>query len=339
MPDLAKPERVPYLAQRLARGVDELRIFELGGGVSNTVLLVETSTGERLVVKQALGKLRVEQDWFCTPERIWRECAAIRRMGQLGPQGTVPEILFEDRQQHIFAMTAAPVAAVPWKQELLDGTVRLDTAEQVGRLLGVWIRASHETADLRESFADLTVMDALRLDPYYRSTAARHPDLAGHFHARIHDCCTRRTSLVHGDFSPKNLLVSPGLMAIDFEVVHWGDPSFDAGFLLNHLALKSVHRPEYAHAYLKAAESFRVACVAETPRDFSWLFQGALEHLGCLMLARIDGKSPVEYLRTTDKREAVRRAARRLILNPSRTVEEAFEVVFQETNNRGATGD
>src|SRR5712692_8780543 len=203
------------------------RISELGGGVSNTVLLVE-SGARRFVLKQALGKLRVEQEWLADRERIFRESAALRKLSLRLPAGSLPEVLFEDRENVAFAMSAAPESSACWKDLLLGGEVRVETAEQVGRLLARIVSATWRQADWEREFGDQTVFDQLRIDPYYRSTGRRHPDIEPFAARLIAESAGRRVCLAHGDWSPKNFLVDGArVMAIDFEVVHFGDPSFD----------------------------------------------------------------------------------------------------------------
>ena len=172
-----------------------------------------------------------------------------------------------------------------------------------------------------ETFGDQTVFDQLRLDPYYRFTASRHPDLADRFDALIRNCGQRRCALVHGDWSPKNFLLDgAAVMAIDFEVIHFGDPSFDAAFLLNHLLLKSFYRPQWRDQYREAALRFWRTLA----QPAGWFEPATIEHLGGLLLARIDGKSPAEYIRSEDLKKSIRRFARKLILDPPASIEEIF---------------
>ena len=168
------------------------------------------------------------------------------------------------------------------------------------------------------------VFDELRLDPYYRFTAARFPEFAPHLDRLIADCRNRAVSLVHGDWSPKNLLVHDGdVTAIDFEVVHFGNPAFDTGFLINHLLLKSIHRPELAGGYERcAAEFWR----AYDPKEY-WLWDSTMAQLGGLMLARVAGKSPAEYLTGPQKATAWRVAAA-IIRNPPGSVREVWQCLF-----------
>ena len=296
----------------------------LGGGVSNTVLLV-TTTCNKFVLKQSLQKLRVEQDWFSDRARIFRESAALRALGSLLPAGSAPEVLFEDRKNYCFAMSAAPAGAETWKSQLLRGIIREETAERVACILGTMISRSWEDADLAARFGDQTVFDQLRLDPYYRTTARRHPDLASHFEQLIEQCGRRRVSLVHGDWSPKNFLIAGDrVMAIDFEVIHFGDPTFDAGFLLNHLLLKSLYMPDRDRQLKSAARRFWQVLTPFIPWRAEWFERSTLAHLGGLLLARIDGKSPVEYITDAALKDRIRQIARGMILHPPRSVLEVF---------------
>ena len=77
---------------------------------------------------------------------------------------------------------------------------------------------------------------------------------------------------------------------IDWEIVHRGDPAFDVAFLLNHLLLKTIHRPASRNDYEACGAAFLDAYGQDL--DLAYV----LGLVGCLMLARVDGKSPAEYL-------------------------------------------
>jgi 5-methylthioribose kinase len=315
---------IQYVSNRLGIAPEYVRATELSGGVSNHVVLVEAS-GVELVLKQSLGKLRVTEDWYADRSRVFREAEALRRVSKLLPPGSVPAVLFEDREQYAFAMDAAPPDALPWKTELMGGKVSTDIAERIGRMHSGLIAGSWESAEYREVFGDQTAFDQLRLDAYYRFTAKRHADYAAVFDEAIARCRTSAVSLVHGDWSPKNLLVSEaGVMAIDFEVIHFGDPAFDTAFLLNHLLLKSFYNPTKSSAYLAAASVYWNTTKAHVP-DPSSLERGTLLHLPLLLLARIDGKSPAEYIRDPALKDAVRSFARGLMADRPQCIEEVFQ--------------
>jgi len=309
-----------------SRGMDcaAARVSELGGGVSNTVLLVETA-GRRFVLKQSLGKLSVKADWFSERQRIFRESAALSWAAQNLPPGSVPEILFEDQENWLFAMTAAPSGAQDWKSLLMLGEVDRTVSATIGRMLAAIVRASWRDPESERVFGDQMVFDQLRIDPYYRTAAARHLELKPYFDRLMRDSGARRVSLVHGDWSPKNFLISAGsVMAIDFEVAHFGDPSFDSAFLLNHLLLKSFHSPQWMDQYALAALVFWESFRSGLPAECTWMEQATLQHLGCLLLARVDGKSPAEYVTDLALRDQVICFARAIMVHPPSSVAEVF---------------
>jgi 5-methylthioribose kinase len=317
-----------YLTSRgLAGKADEFLVQELGGGISNIVLLVQFKgrPERRWVVKQSLAKLRVEDDWRSERDRIFREAEAIEMLrDSLGPD-SLPEIVDVDRTSYVYVMTAAPCGSETWKSLLLRGAVDAGIARTAGDLLGKLIMAGRRTPALRHRFEDQTIFDQLRIDPYYRTTAARHPELRSIYEKLIEDSWQIRNSVVHGDYSPKNMLVKDGSVClIDFEVVHWGDPAFDAAFLLNHLILKACYRPRDGALYFRAVRAFWHSLCEGTRGQCGEGFERmTMRHLGALMMARIDGKSPVEYLTADSTKQQVRDLARRILLKPAKNLEDA----------------
>jgi 5-methylthioribose kinase len=301
----------------------DARFDELGGGVSNKVIRVE-GPAFRAVLKQSLGKLRVEQEWLADRERIFREAAAMRWVEGRLHGGRAPKVLWEDRENFAIAMESAPAGAEMWKNRLFGGEFDPTCAGTAGRMLGSLIGASCNDSEARRIFGDRTVFRQLRIDPYYRFTADIAPECADYFYDLIGRSDARQVSLVHGDWSPKNLLVSnEGVWAIDWEAIHFGDPSFDAGFLLNHLLLKSIAMPQHRAALAHLAEVFTAALAEELPAGAEWVEAAALEHLPALLLARVDGKSPAEYL-DAGMRDRARSLAKGLMRHPTVCVKDVF---------------
>lgn len=323
MADLDASTARTYLAQKFSLPEHLVEVRELSGGVSNLVFRASIGGRPDLILKQSLAKLRVQQDWFCDRRRIFREMQALSLLGPLAPSGSLPIVLFEDRENFLFAMSAAPPESPTWKSDLLNGIAEPALALQAAALHAVFFTAQ----SIGSHFAGLDLFDQLRLDPYYRATALRHPDLKPFFATAIEQSRTQLTALTHGDWSPKNFLVNPGpqLFSIDYEVMHYGDPSFDTAFLLNHFLLKAWHRARNRALYASLALTYWNELLKLIPKGFEWLEASTLRHLGCLHLARVDGKSPVEYLRPAEQAQ-VRRFARDLIQNPPRTIAEVFEV-------------
>ena len=289
-------------------------VRELGGGVSNNVVLVEDAA-QRIVLKQSLPRLRVRDEWLAERARIHREWEVMRALRDVLPAGRLPALLFRDKRCFLYAMRAAPAGSSDWKTRLLAGDFSPNTARLAGATLGLIVRGTWGKPEFRQAFSDRSAFNQLRTDPYYRTVAMRHRRLAGAVTNWIAESSARQTALVHGDWSPKNLLVRPGqLVCIDFECAHFGDPSYDAAFMLNHLILKAFHRPALAASYFHLARVAFCWTFGMLPRGaLGWFEASSMRHLAFLMLARIDGKSPVEYLRAETVQRAVRRLAMDLI--------------------------
>lgn len=332
---LVTPETLPdYLTTHGLIGPGEpVAVRELGGGVSNIVLLIELP-GRRWVLKQSLEKLRVKDDWRSDRGRVYREADSLKALGPCLGQGVVPEVVHVDLQNFLFIMTAAPQGSAVWKESLLAGQVDLGVARQAGALLAKMINASRSDPDLRKRFNDRTVFDQLRIDPYYRTTAQRHPDVRGPLVELMVESWNIRSALVHGDYSPKNILVHDGrVFLIDFEVIHWGDPAFDAAFLLNHLFLKAQYRPDLAALYMEAVREFWKALGATLEGGMRRGFEAlTVRHLGGLMLARIDGKSPVEYIGDEETKERVRQFSKQILRERPQRLEAVVESVLERTS-------
>jgi 5-methylthioribose kinase len=303
----------------------------LGGGVSNWVILFDC--GEGVVVKAALPRLRVRDEWLADPSRAVLEGRAMAALGARLPAGDLPRVLFIDEVRHCVGMTCAPAGAYPWKEALLRGEVDTHVAHQVGALLGRLHAAAWGDADLARQFDDLALFQQLRLDPYHERAAQVAEErgdeaVAALLRTGAAEMTRDRVTLVHGDFSPKNLLVhASGVMALDFEVVHWGNPGFDTAFLLTHLTLKTAHRPALAPAYGNAARIFLEAYTETLDRRAAdEVASGALRQAGCLLVARVDGKSPAEYLDAAGRARA-RALGVAILRGTIRAVPEVFSTV------------
>jgi 5-methylthioribose kinase len=297
---------------RIATG-EQPRIAILQGGVSNRTVWVERESGEAWVVKQALAKLRVPTDWFSSPERIHREALGLEWLARLAPPGAITPLLFEDRERDLLAMRAVPQPHANWKTMLLAGQICVDHVRQFATLLATIHREASGRADLAEIFGGRAFFESLRLEPYYRHSAQQAPAAAAFLDALIRDTLARRITLVHGDYSPKNILIHEGrLVLLDHEVIHYGDPAFDLGFSLTHFLGKAHHLPALRHAFAAAAlEYWRIySDTLGAPEWAADLEPRAVRHTLACLLARTVGRSPLEYLDPAERarqRDAVLR--------------------------------
>jgi len=309
--------------KHLAREGDAVTWTPLAGGVSSDIWRVDAGA-RTLCIKRALPRLKVAQEWNAPIERNAYEWAWLEFAFERFPDN-VPEPIASDASRGILAMAYLdPLRNPVWKRKLLDGDVAPDTAASVARVVVALHAASAGNDDVAAQFATDAIFHAIRLEPYLLATAARHPDLASALSALAERTAATRRALVHGDMSPKNILLGPrGPVLLDAECAWYGDPAFDAAFCLNHFLLKCVARPQWAPGYLACYRSFADAYldgVTWEPRDAIEARIASL--LPALFLARIDGKSPVEYITAERDRQVVREVARPLVATPPTRVSE-----------------
>lgn len=281
-------------------------VIPLAGGVSSEIWLV-TDGSTRFVVKQALPRLKVKDEWFANPERNRIEHDCFAYLDRFAP-GSVPRILFHDAEAGLFGMEFLDETFANWKTELLRGAIREEDAARAAKLMAAIHSASWRDAAVQSRFQTWPNFFALRVEPYLLTTGSRNPKLRALFEEEAERLGRTTLSLVHGDFSPKNILCSrERLVLLDCEVAWFGDPAFDVAFLLNHLFLKALHLPAWREDLLGLAS----VCWSEYRRSLADRFDDPLNFrigrlLLMLMLARIDGKSPVEYIVEEQKKQLVR---------------------------------
>lgn len=296
----------------------------LAGGVSSDIWRVRLRSGD-VCVKRALPRLRVAQLWEAPIERNRYEWRWMEAASAAVP-GAAPRVLAHD-EAGFFAMEF--LGSLPlWKSELRDGRIDAAFAGRVGASLAAIHAATAGREDIARAFATDASFHAIRLEPYLLATARVHPGQAAALHRLAERTAATRLALVHGDVSPKNILVGTGTnnagpVFLDAECAWYGDPAFDLAFCLNHLLLKCLWRPQHAAQYLESFDALRAGYLA----GVRWEPAAAVEAraaslLPGLLLARVDGKSPVEYLDREDQKARVREVAGALLRDPPSTLKQ-----------------
>lgn len=284
------------------------RLTPLRGGVSSEIYLVEDG-GEKFVVKRALAKLKVKDDWFADISRNASERNYLACVGRILPPA-VPRLHFANPEAGYFGMEYIGDGFANWKKLLLDGVCETQHAQMAGRILGKIHRQTAGRHEVREQFDTTANFHQLRTSPYLLATGERHPDLREFFVSEAQRLEATRECLVHGDFSPKNILIRGDRMVLlDCEVAWYGDPAFDVAFLLNHLFLKALYHAPRDPGLVGMIGGFWRTYQSAWSGGEAGLESRILRLLPLLMLARVDGKSPVEYLDAA-RAEFVRRFAR-----------------------------
>ena len=290
----------------------------MGGGVSSDIWLVHRRAGRSFCVKRALPKLRVAAEWLADVKRNASEVAWLRQVAAMN-HDAVPAVLADDAALGVFAMEYLPPGEYElWKTQLAKGVVNVETAATVGERLAAIHQAFALSDAAPREFDTGPEFHSLRLEPYLLATARVHTDLASALEGLAARTAATKRTVVHGDVSPKNILLGPrGPVFLDAECAWWGDPAFDLAFCLNHLLLKTVWVPAARDRLMKAFETLAAVYF----RGVAWEPPGELESrasslLPGLLLARIDGKSPVEYLTDEPSKDLVRRHARAMLADP-----------------------
>lgn len=303
----------------LLRPEDTPRWTPLTGGVSSDIWRLDVE-GRSVCVKRALPKLRVAADWTVPTERNLYEWRWIETVAAIDPHLT-PEPLATDELRGAFAMAFLPAQSYPlWKRQLLDGAVDAAFAGGVGAALARIHAATAQRADIAARFPTDDLFFALRLEPYLLATAEARPEVSAALRALVERTATTHLALVHGDVSPKNILAGPdGPVFLDAECAWYGDPAFDAAFCLNHLLLKMAPRPDKADALAASFDALASSYLA----GVTWESRAEIEArtatlLPGLLLARIDGKSPVEYITDESAKARVRAVAIAMLQAPPR---------------------
>lgn len=290
------------IKEGLVSSEDKVHVEYLSGGVSCRVWKIVRNK-DRWVIKQALEKLDVKADWFSDVERIHREHHVMKQIEHIVPDSNVPKVLHTDYINHVYMMTCAEEGIETCKDLLMSGVFNVSTAKSAATLLSQIHSQSYKFDEEKKAeFSDQKYFNQLRIDPFHRFLIVKYPELTSAINKLIDELTLEKTCLVHGDFSPKNMLVQKNgeIVLIDFEVAHWGNPVFDLAYCLGHLMLKAWHLKKYEEL---------LSLIRAFLDSYKGKVSNLLPHLGLMLLARMDGKSPVNYIQDEGLKQIIRMVA------------------------------
>jgi 5-methylthioribose kinase len=313
-----------YLIEKgIISASDQAEVEVLTGGVSNVVLAITTAE-KKLVLKQALAELKVAEKWEADQRRAIVEANAIALFHKLSPD-QVPNLVFLDPERFILILDRVPVGSTVWKTDLLDGVINPDVAAVLGTTLAMWHNFGEKDKEARLQFMEDSLFEQLRVDPFYRFVAAKNENLKPVISNLIGELEGDKTTIVHGDFSPKNIMVGMDeqVYILDFEVTHVGNPVFDLAFLLAHLLCKLFRTNEPLEEKMLIASAQRFISAYEDIRPIS---NSLPLHTALIALARVEGKSPVNYLDKAQQDQLVKYTKGILSAGTQLSINELFEM-------------
>ncbi len=312
---------VAYLTGRgIISGPAEVE--ELTGGVSNVVLGVKAD-GKDLVLKQALPQLKVSAVWKADQRRAIVEANGMKLLHSITPD-SVPDLIDLDPEEFTLTMDRLPRECTVWKTDLLEGVIKLSIGKDLGNILATWHNFGASSKESRGAYMEDSLFDQLRVTPFYRAVAKVNPPLNSRIQDLIDEITTIKVTLVHGDFSPKNIMIdgTDKPIVLDFEVMHTGNPVFDLGFVSAHLLCKYLRTEDLSQRKLLREtaiafiNSYAQTCNIEVAKSLS-------HHVAVIALARVEGVSPVNYLDEAAKAR-VQSVTKAAIANPDITFEGLF---------------
>jgi 5-methylthioribose kinase len=297
-------------------------VEELTGGVSNVVLAVKAGNKD-LVLKQALPQLKVAAVWKADQRRAIVEANGMKLLHSITPD-SVPELIDFDPEDFTLTMERLPRECTVWKSDLLAGVIKPSIGADLGRILATWHNYGAVTKEARDAYMEDSLFEQLRVTPFYRAVAKVNPPLDSRIQDLITEITTVKTTLVHGDFSPKNIIISGSdkPIVLDFEVMHTGNPVFDLGFVSAHLLCKYLRTEDQAQRALfretaiSFIDSYAQTCNIEVAKSLP-------HHVAVIALARVEGVSPVNYLDDAGKTR-VQSVTKAALANPQMTFEGLF---------------
>lgn len=267
----------------------------LTGGVSCVVLAVANAEVD-LVVKQALPELKTKAKWVADQRRAIVEADAMQVYHSITPD-SVPELIDLDAKEFTLTMSRLPRSCTNWKIDMLEGRIYPEMGTRLGKILAAWHNKTAVSVEIKAKFMEDSLFEQLRVAPFYRAVLDKNPDLKSVISELITEITTVKSTLVHGDFSPKNIMATQdhSPIVLDFEVAHVGNPVFDLAFLLAHLLCKVIHAPRQEEKQQLAETAIHFLASYAEVSNLN-IAETLPHHIALIALARVEGVSPVNYL-------------------------------------------
>ena len=275
-------------------------------GVSSDIWYVKTETGFEFCIKRALKKLTVKEDWYAPISRSNFEASYFKACHNVNPR-SFPKILGHDKKNYILAMEwFKPKKYILWKKQLLDVAFDIKDGVSISDILNKKHSYFNNKFNFKKEFENDKTFYDIRIEPYIIFTSKSYPEHKNYFIDAAKSLVSNKKTLIHGDFSPKNILIGPDFPVIlDAETACWGDPIFDLAFCNNHIILKSILNSTNKKKYMLLSKEFIENYINKINwEDKNSFIDRFFKLVPLLILARLDGKSPIEYFQDKHVKKA-----------------------------------
>lgn len=264
---------------------------------SSSILRIATPRWKR-VLKQPLVSLRGHEVGMASPKRAEREVECLRFLSKILHTHSVPEIFHHDVENHLFIMQDLALNAEGWNKCFDHREIGAELAARVGAALGDLHQITHGNEEAMHRFGDKSFFHEVQITSLYAPLFDLHPRLSDSIGSHAALLASSHLCLVHGDFQPSNILLREERLAIlDWDMSHFGHPSFDSAYLMAYLTFETLKHPQRRDAWLPRLTSFWNAYIHaahfETPQ---WHERSTLPQLGCLLLAKIEDSAEISPL-------------------------------------------
>ena len=285
-----------------------IKYKRLEGGVSSEVYYVKTNKSD-YCIKRSLKKLLVKKNWIANTNRIKYEYLWLKHCKKIISRNIPKTFEFDNKKKYIVMEYLNDSKYKTLKQLYFNKVVNIKTIKLISKHL-YKIHSSSKNLKTKKIFdGNNNNFYDLRLDPYFNEVGRIYPKYKKYIKNINKNYFENSSTLVHGDFSPKNILIGKNkIIYLDAECCNFGDPVFDLVFFTNHLLIKSIFIKDKSQEFIKSYIIFYKEYLNNLNlKNYKSYINRIIEMTPIMLLARIDGKSPVEYLNSKKIKNIIRK--------------------------------
>ena len=301
---------------------------KLTGGVSSEVYHVKTNKNN-YCIKRSLKRLLVKKKWIANTNRIKFEYLWLKHCQNILKRNIPNTYEFNNKKKYIVMEYLKTSQYKTLKQLYFNKIININTIRSISKHL-YKIHSNSSNYKTKKTFeGNYKNFYDLRLDPYFNEVGRVYPKYKGYIKKINENYIKHSNTLVHGDFSPKNILVGKNkIIYLDAECCNFGDPVFDLVFFTNHLLIKSIFFKDKSQEFIKLYISFYREYLSNlSTKHFNSYIDRIIKMTPIMLLSRVDGKSPVEYINKVKIKNIIRKKSFLLLDSKISSLNDIIKVI------------